>query len=147
MLAGFIAEKDVCHILVIFHSLMLFRVVVLPPGSRCLAYEAMSSGEAPRRFKEVNRKIQGVSVEIYNLNLAVWSILLSVLVFARNRLGDPRIISLFYAYIGRNLLETRFPIGSNIASRNPFNPLLWNAIRIAKHRVPVGMQNGREKTC
>ena len=90
-------------------------------------------------------------MEFYNLNLAVWSILLSVLVFARNRLGDPRIISLFYAHIGRNLLETCFPIGSNVATRNPFNPLLylsiWNAIRIAKHRVPVGMQNGREKTC
>ena len=74
------------------------------PGPRCLAYEAISSGEAPRRFKEVNRKIQGLSVEFYNLNLAVWSILLSVLVFARNRLGDPRLISLFYAHIGRNLL-------------------------------------------
>jgi len=73
VLAGFIAEKDVCHILVIFHSLMLFRVVVLPPGSRCLAYEAVSFGETSRRFKEVNRKIQGVSVEIYKLNFAVWS--------------------------------------------------------------------------
>ena len=72
MLAGFIAVKDVCHI-VIFHSLMLFRVVVLPPGSRCLAYEAVSFGETSRRFKEVNRKIQGVSVEIYKLNFAVWS--------------------------------------------------------------------------
>ena len=24
------------------------------PGPRCLAYEAISSGDAPRRFKEVN---------------------------------------------------------------------------------------------
>ena len=77
------------------------------PGPRCLAYEAISSGEAPRRFKEVNRKIQGLSVEFYNLNLAVWSILLSVLVFARNRLGDPRIISLFYAHIGHWQQYTR----------------------------------------
>ena len=74
MLAGFTAEKDVCHILVIFHSPMLFRVVVLLSGRRCLVYEAMSSGEAPRRFKEVNRKTQGVSVETYKLNFSVWSI-------------------------------------------------------------------------
>ena len=104
VLAGFIAEKDVSHILVIFHSPMLFRVVVLLPGPRCLAYEAMSSGEAPRRFKEVNRKIQGPSLEIYKPNFGVWSILLSVLVFTRKSLGGPRIISLFYAHIGRNLL-------------------------------------------